>query len=242
MIISNVNVLKRKLDIQQDRNVESKRKRSSRKKNAARSVKDKNKRLMLKVEETVKLITNDKLTYTDEMKITLTDICTECILKPRFHTRALEHLLKNNFFHADALKFAENMLVKLNSIHEKESQRRMEHKRRAETNSKQSTLFLEHFQQTKLASVEAESSSPGMSGSASIWSFQMYQIAIPNVPQMLNPAFHLTWNLTEMCILCIDLIITLREDFLDNRETGAQKYRDALRKSTNSVFLEHGGD
>ena len=135
VIVSNVNVLKRKLDIQQDKEVESKRKKINRKKTEARSLRDKNNRLMVKVEETVKLLTNGRLTYREvsqgeDTKITSSDICTDCILKPRFHTIALEYLLTNNFFHADALEFAENML-NLKCTLQQESQERMEQKRRA---------------------------------------------------------------------------------------------------------------
>lgn len=175
-IISNVNILKRKLDMQQDRNVESKRKRFSKRKNAARSIKEKNKRLMLKVEETVKLMTNGRLTYTeisknDDKKITLTDICTECILKPRFHANSLDHLLKNNFFHADAMEFAESKLEELNSTREKETKRKSKYKHCAEIKSKQSSLFLEHFKPSNSASIHAESSSSDsddMSGSLDV--------------------------------------------------------------------------
>ena len=63
VIVSNVNVLKRKLDIQQDKEVESKRKKINRNKTEACSVRDKNNRLMVNVEETVKLLTNGRLTY-----------------------------------------------------------------------------------------------------------------------------------------------------------------------------------
>ena len=35
--------------------------------------------------------------------------------------------------------------------------------------------------------------------------------------------------------------VRLRGDFFKNRETRAQKYRDALRKNSKFCFLEHGG-
>ena len=135
--------------------MESKRKKINRKKTDARSVRDKNRRLMLKVEETIKLITNGRLTYTDisqknGTKITLTDIYTDCILKPRFHASAFEYLLTNHCFHANALEFAENMLANLKSTLKKKSREIMEQERRAENKKKQKNLFLGYFKQKNL--------------------------------------------------------------------------------------------
>ena len=148
--------------------MESKRKKINRKKTDACSVRDKNRQLMLKVEETIKLITNGRLTYTDisqknGTKVTLTDIYTDCILKPRFHTSALEYLLTNHCFHANALEFAENMLANLKS---KRKKVKKEWNKNDELRIRKNRAFLGYFKQTKFASAQGDTSSGsnGVSG------------------------------------------------------------------------------
>ena len=87
-------------------------------------------------------------------------------IKAKVHTSALEYLLTNDCFHADALEFVENMLANLKSTLERKSGERAEQERRAEKEKKQKNLFLGYFKQTKFASGQGDTSSGsnGVSG------------------------------------------------------------------------------
>ncbi len=113
-LITNASMLSRKVSENADLREESNRKQKRSQKNACKAVLRKERRLLSKVCETTKMLTNGKREYefleSGTVKIKREDLCQEPNLKPRYHLDALKQLIEKDLFEHDALQSAKEML------------------------------------------------------------------------------------------------------------------------------------
>ena len=132
-IITNINMLSRRLSESADLREDSKRKRKRYQENSRKAVVRKQKRLLSKVCETTRLLTDGKREYeslhNDAVKIKRQDLCQErSKLIPRYDFDALNFLIENEHFEHDALQSAKEMLSNLKEQKEKTKQQNKERK------------------------------------------------------------------------------------------------------------------
>ena len=132
ILISNVQKMRRHLNIALDAEVNNKRTLCSRKKNAKKAKKEKERKLISKADEVLKLITNGKVsTYKQQQqskeKIMAADF-KECSLKQKFHSNALKFLLGQNAFDKDGEDMVSQMLDKLEASARKSQIQRQKQK------------------------------------------------------------------------------------------------------------------
>ena len=99
-IITNVNMLSRKVSENADLEENSKRKRKRSQENARKTVARKERRLLSTVCETTKILTNGKREYkslqSGSVQIKREDFCQEPNRKPRYHLDALRYLIEKD--------------------------------------------------------------------------------------------------------------------------------------------------
>ena len=126
--------------------------------------KEKERRLISKADEVLKLITNGKVsTYKQQQqqskeKIMAADI-KECSLKQKFHSNALKFLLGQNVFDKDGEDMVSQMLDKLEASARESQIQRQKQKLLSSHKQKQKSMFLGYFQQEKQAMALATSTS-----------------------------------------------------------------------------------
>jgi hypothetical protein len=91
-------------------------------------------RLQAKVSEVLKIITDGKVVFDDlyksqNTKIVKDDLCPKKDLNPRYHLKALSHLIENKWFDDDALPVGQGMLDAL--THKQELISEANHKRKS---------------------------------------------------------------------------------------------------------------
>ena len=114
MIITNINLLKRRANASAEQTAETKRKKRSARVNARKSAKEKEIRFTNKVDEVLKFLTDGKFTQAMKKKnegnsICLEDINQNCQLVARFHYTALSWLINEDYFATDALNFVNDL-------------------------------------------------------------------------------------------------------------------------------------
>ena len=132
-LITNINMLSRRLSESADLREDSKRKRKRYQEHSRKAVVRKQKRLLSIVCETTRLLTDGKREYeslhNDAVKIKRQDLCQEhSKLIPRYHLDALNFLIENEHFEHDALQSAKEMLSDLKEQKEKTKQQNKERK------------------------------------------------------------------------------------------------------------------
>ena len=161
--------------------VNNKRKLRSRKKNANKAKKEKERRLILKADEVLKLLIHGKVsTYKQQQqskeKIMAADI-KECTLKQKFHSNALKFLLRQNVFDKYRKNVVSQMLDKMEATARKSHLQRQKQKMLLSHKKKQKSMILGYFQQEKQAMVLAASpfgvSAPGIPLSANATHVEM---------------------------------------------------------------------
>ena len=144
-LITNIGTLKRKLSHVNDEVAESKRKRKRLQENKRKTEVRRENRLQAKVSEVLKIITDGKVVFDDlksqNTKIVKDDLCPKKDLNPRYHLKALSHLIENKWFDDDALPVAQGMLDAL--THKQELISEANHKRKEKTkeNKKQPSIL-----------------------------------------------------------------------------------------------------
>ena len=138
--------MRRHLNITLDTEVNNERKLCSRKKNAKKAKKEKERRLISKADEVSKLVTNGKVsTYKHQQqskeKIMAAEI-KECSLKQKFHSNALKLLLGQNVFDKDGEDMVSQMLDKLEASARKSEIQRQKQKMLSSHKQKQKSMFL----------------------------------------------------------------------------------------------------
>lgn len=146
-IITNVNVLKRKINPQAEKTAEEKRKKRRVTESKRRSAKERRKRLIVKGGEVIKLITKGKLSLDDlrkdnaEKLIQLSDLETDTKLVPRYHHKAVLWLIEEKLFEPAALAFVQSLADKMQANLGKAFQRNKEKKEKHLKSKPQRTIF-----------------------------------------------------------------------------------------------------
>lgn len=134
-IITNIGTLKRKLSLVNDEVAESKRKRKRLQENKRKTAVRRENRLHAKVSEVLKIITDGKVVFDDiksqNTKIVKADVCPKKDLSPRYHLKALSHIIENKWFDDDALPVAQGMLDAL--THKQDLISQANHQRKGKT-------------------------------------------------------------------------------------------------------------
>jgi hypothetical protein len=143
-IITNCNLLSRKISSKNDAEKECKRKRKRAQENSRKSVTRKAKREFARACDVTKIITSGRIKYESlengTEKISQVDLCAEPIykqLKPRYHMTALKTLIAKNYFEDDAVEQVNEIVTSL------EKQKQVTSQKKAKNNScgkKQCTL------------------------------------------------------------------------------------------------------
>ena len=144
-ILTNVNLLKRKVATETDAASEAKRKRRSQKKNEKKTAKEREARLANIKEEVVNILTGGKESLeqlqTRSLKIKRSDIDANCQLRPRLHLAALKFLLENNYLAEDAISMAESLLKDLQEQKQKAAKMYLQRKQSRQNKEKQTTML-----------------------------------------------------------------------------------------------------
>ena len=101
-ILNNLSLLKRKIDEASDLAAEEKRKKIRGEQNKIKAAKEKDKRFALRLQVTVKTLTNGKCDFNhlqkESKKVKAEEIDLNCVVPPRFHMDTLEYLVGNELF------------------------------------------------------------------------------------------------------------------------------------------------
>ncbi len=163
-IITNCNLLSRKISSKNDAERECKRKRKRAQENSRKSVTRKAKREFARACDVTKIITSGRIKYESlengTEKISQVKLCAEPIkqLKPRYHMTALKTLIAKNYFEDDAVEQINETVTSL------EKQKQVTSQKKAKNNScgkKQCTL--DFFVKKSLEISSPQSDSPGIS-------------------------------------------------------------------------------
>lgn len=146
MIITNTNLLKRRVNASAEETAEAKRKKRSVRKNARKSAKEKEKRFITKANEVLKLLTDGKFTQamvkeSEGISVSLEDINQNCQLVARFHYEAMSWLIKENYFAIDALNFVNSLAKQMESKLAKSREINAMRKEKLALSKNQRTLF-----------------------------------------------------------------------------------------------------
>lgn len=116
-IITNINLLKRKISTDADNNAEKKRKQRRVKENARKSEREKKARRQRKVDQVFQSLTGENETARSlkykEQKISLSKINKNCKLVPRYHCSALTDLCQMDIFAPDAVSYLKGLSEKM---------------------------------------------------------------------------------------------------------------------------------
>lgn len=113
-VLSNLKNIERKACVSAEQNVEEKRKLKRKKENTRKSEKRKDLRMKNRMEEVIKKLTNDKMTFEElketESKLELSQISFGRDFTARLHGKALDELIKKGFF-------ADNAILEVTNFH-----------------------------------------------------------------------------------------------------------------------------
>ena len=146
MIITNINLLKRRANASAEQTAETKRKKRSARVNARKSAKEKEIRFTNKVDEVLKFLTDGKFTQAMKKKnegnsICLEDINQNCQLVARFHYTALSWLINEDYFATDALNFVNDLAKQMETKLAKSRELNVVRKEKLVSSKDQRTLF-----------------------------------------------------------------------------------------------------
>ena len=146
-IITNVSVLKCKINPYAEKTAEEKRKRRRVTESKKRSAKELHQRLIVKAEEVIKLLTKGGLTLDDLQKgnakklIQFSDLEKDAKLVPRYHHKALLWLIDEKLFDPAAHTFVQSLVDEMQEKLEKTSQGNKKRKESRLKPKPQRTIF-----------------------------------------------------------------------------------------------------
>ncbi len=130
-IITNCNLLSRKISCKNDAERECKRKRKRAQENSRKSVTRKAKREFARACDVTQIITSGRIKYESlkngTEKISQVNLCAEPIkqLKPRYHMTALKTLIAKNYFEDDAVEQINEIVTSLEKQKQVKSQKKV---------------------------------------------------------------------------------------------------------------------